>query len=136
MDRQRLQDRLYYGLGIAARRMGDFTDAFRPTGPDHPLDKSNRFLRLPASFLPMAGGATRANGYGTALWQGLFDAAYTKPGDYLVQQDRTFLLPPSNHCCQFSASRLIGRSPYRGQLYKRARQAIPTEATQRPVRPS
>jgi hypothetical protein len=92
MDSQRLQDRLYYSLGIAARRTGDLTDAFRPNGPDHPLDKCNRFLRLHASFLPMEGGANRANAYGTALWQGLFDAAYTRPGDYLVQRERIFFV--------------------------------------------
>ena len=92
MDSQRLQDRLYYGLGITARRTGDLTDAFRPNGPIQPLDKSNRFLRLAASFLAMEGGAGRANGYGLALWQGLFDAAYTRPGDYLVQKQRIFFV--------------------------------------------
>jgi hypothetical protein len=92
MDSKRLQDRLYYGLGIAARRTGDPTDAFRSSGPFHPLDSVNRFLRLAASFLPMGAGATRANGYGLAMWQGLFDAAYTRPGDYLVQQTRTFFI--------------------------------------------
>jgi hypothetical protein len=92
MDSQRLQDRLYYGLGIAAHRTGDSTDAFRPNGPINPIGESNRFLRLAASFLPMDGGAARANGYGAALWQGIFDAAYTRPGDYLVQQQRTFFI--------------------------------------------
>jgi hypothetical protein len=92
MDSKRLQDRQYYGLGIAARRTGDPTDAFRPNGPFRPLDSVNRFLRLAASFLPMGAGATRANGYGLALWQGLFDAAYTMPGDYLVQRHRIFFI--------------------------------------------
>lgn len=92
MDSQRLQDRLHYGLGIAARQIGEPTDAFRPNGPACPLDGSNRFLRLTASFICMAGGTSRANAYGVALWRGIFDAAYTRPGDYLVQSDRVFFV--------------------------------------------
>lgn len=92
MDSIRLQDRHHYALGTAARRVGDTTDAFRPNGCSNPLNKINRFLRLYASFLPKEGTLNRANGYGTAEWQGVFDASYTKPGDYLVQKRRTFFV--------------------------------------------
>jgi hypothetical protein len=92
MDSVRLQDRHYYALGAAARRVGDTTDAYRPTSPFDPLHKSNRYLRLNASFLPKDGSVGHATGYGMAEWQGMFDASYTKPGDYLVQGNRTFFI--------------------------------------------
>ncbi len=113
MDSIRLQDRLYYGLGVAARRTGIATDAFRPDGSLTPLAEYNRFLRLHATFLPMDGGVNRANAYGAALWQGIFDASYTRPGDYLVQKQRTFFIAAQQEllpvlCIQ--ANRIIGIS--------------------------
>ena len=30
--------------------------------------------------------------YGDALWYGIFDAAYTRPGDYLVQADAVWFI--------------------------------------------
>ena len=32
------------------------------------------------------------NAYGEALWYGIFDAAYTRPGDYLVQADGVWFI--------------------------------------------
>lgn len=49
------------------------------------MDLTKRFLRLPAVFLPPDGSIVRSVAYGSALWQGVFDAAYTRVGDYLVQ---------------------------------------------------
>lgn len=92
MDSSKVQDRYAYGLGAAARRVGDQTDAYRPKGPFEPLSKSNRFLRLNALFLPKDGSSKHANGYGMAEWQGVFDASYTAPGDYLLQKERTFFI--------------------------------------------
>lgn len=92
MESSRLQDRIYYGLGAAARRMGDRTDAFRQNGPHNPLSTSNRYLRMKAAFIPMDGGAARANAYGIALWKAVLDGSYTKPGDYLLQEERTFFV--------------------------------------------
>jgi len=40
----------------------------------------------------MNGGTRRAGGYGVAEWQGIFDASYTRPGDYLVQTQRIFFV--------------------------------------------
>ncbi len=87
-----LQDRLSRGLGTAARRIGAATDAYRPNGAVDPLDPANRFLRLSAAFGPVDGKFTRPNGYGAPLWAGIFDAAYTRPGDYLVQKDGTWFV--------------------------------------------
>ncbi|MBN9560257.1 MAG: hypothetical protein J0H14_05940 [Alphaproteobacteria bacterium] len=85
MDAAILQDRISRGLGTAARRIGASTDAYRPRGTSDPLARANRFLRLPAAFSGPDGKFARPNGYGDALWFGVFDAAYTRPGDYLVQ---------------------------------------------------
>jgi hypothetical protein len=84
MNGRQLQDRLYLGLGLSARHIGQLTDAFRPSGPFLPLDTQNRFLRLPATFISTSGKYGHANEYGDALWYGIFDGSYTRPGDYLV----------------------------------------------------
>lgn len=85
----RLQDRISRALGTAARAIGVSTDAFRPCGPADPLSPANRFLRLPAAF-STDGRFQAASEFGDALWQGLFDSAYTQAGDYLVQPDGTW----------------------------------------------
>ena len=82
---EELQDKIYRALNKAARAVGTETHAYRPNGPFRPLSPENRFLRLQAAFSVGDSSFTRASRYGEALWYGLFDAAYTQPGDYLVQ---------------------------------------------------
>ncbi|HBK05769.1 MAG TPA: hypothetical protein DDZ81_07865 [Acetobacteraceae bacterium] len=72
--------------------MGELGDAFRPEGPSDPLDRKNRFLRLPTAFVPARGTGSHTNVYGEALWHGLFDASYTRPGDYLVVGAGTYFI--------------------------------------------
>jgi hypothetical protein len=81
-----LQDRIHRGLNAAARAIGADTDAYRPSGLIEPLAPVNRFLRLRAAFSAEDGKFKRPNGYGEAIWYGVFDAAYTRLGDYLVQE--------------------------------------------------
>jgi hypothetical protein len=88
----KLQDRISRGLGAAARAVGVRTDAYRPSGTADPLARPNRFLRLHAAFSAQDNKFTHPSGYGAALWQGLFDSAYTRPGDYLVQQSGTWFV--------------------------------------------
>ena len=78
-----LQDRIDKGLGAAARHIGDQYDAFRPATAANPLAAENRYLRLPATFTDENLTFRRPTGYGRAAWSGIFDRAYTKPGDYL-----------------------------------------------------
>lgn len=92
MDGQRLQDRLYLGLGRSARHVGRLADAFRPRGPLRPLDKANRFMRLPATFMSAKGNSGRTNVFGDPLWYGIFDASYTRPGDYIVSEIGTYFI--------------------------------------------
>ncbi len=92
MDEFTLQDRISRGLGVAARRIGASTDAFRPHDVADPLAMSNRFLRLSAAFSALDGRFARSNPYGAPLWHGVFDAAYTRPGDYLVQPRGTWFI--------------------------------------------
>jgi hypothetical protein len=92
MNGRKLQDRLYLGLGLSARHVGQSADAFRPKGPFNPLDKQNRFLRLPATFTSAKGSDGRTNVYGEALWHGVFDASYTCAGDYLVLETGSFFV--------------------------------------------
>jgi hypothetical protein len=72
-------------------------DAFRPKGPLNPLDKVNRFLRLPATFVSAKGNEGRTNVYGEALWHGIFDASYTRAGDYLVLDSGKFFVASQEH---------------------------------------
>src|ERR1700712_3904650 len=92
MNGHKLQDRLYFGLGVSARHTGRSADAFRPSGPGCPLDKQNRFLKLPATFVAAKGSDKHANGHGDALWHGIFDASYTRVGDYLVMDAAVFFV--------------------------------------------
>lgn len=87
MQPAELQDRIHRGLNAAARAIGGDTDAYRPSDIAEPLARRNRFLRLRAAFTAQDGKFQRPNGYGDALWHGVFDAAYTRVGDYLVQGD-------------------------------------------------
>jgi hypothetical protein len=97
MDGQKLQDRLYLGLGLSARHVGKTADAFRPKSPFDPLAKENRFLRLPATFVSAKGGPDAATGYGQPLWRGIFDASYTRAGDYLVSGSRVYFVVSQEH---------------------------------------
>jgi hypothetical protein len=97
MNGRKLQDRPYLGLGISARLVGQFADAFRPAGVDNPLSSQNRFLRLPATFISSGGDESRTNSYGNALWQGIFDASYTRVSDYLVTSTGTFFVASQDH---------------------------------------
>lgn len=92
MDAAYLQDRISWGLNVGARNIGISTDAYRPQGACDPLDKRNRFLRLPVAFTPTEGGFSRSDRYGNAVWHCLADAAYLQPGDYLVRSDSTWFV--------------------------------------------
>jgi hypothetical protein len=85
MDVNHLQDRLDWALNRAANIMGRVTDAYPPVGISDPLDRSNRYLQLRAAFSRADGNFARSVGYGVAIWRGMFDASYTRVGDYLVQ---------------------------------------------------
>jgi hypothetical protein len=91
MNSAKLQDRIYLALGKSARQMGTLADAYRPTRPSDPLDRQNRFLRLPAIFTRSPGGNS-ASVYGEPLWTGTFDASYTRTGDYIVLDKRIYFI--------------------------------------------
>lgn len=92
MHPAQLQDRVYRGLNAAARAIGVETDAYRPSGLSDPLAPQNRFLRLRATFTASDGKFTHPRGYGDAIAHGVFDAAYTRPGDYLVQEQGVWFI--------------------------------------------
>jgi hypothetical protein len=92
MNPMELQNRVHWGLNAAARAVGADTDAYRPSGFSEPLAPENRFLRMRAAFTARDGKFAHPNSYGDALWYGIFDAAYTRPGDYLVQADSVWFV--------------------------------------------
>ncbi|HTR16511.1 MAG TPA: hypothetical protein VMI52_05690 [Acetobacteraceae bacterium] len=83
MDGTVVQDRIARGAGIAARRLGTVYDVYRPCGVDAPLAPGNRVVRLSAAFLSEDGRVRKPSGYARAAWFGMFDYAYTRPGDFL-----------------------------------------------------
>ncbi len=92
MRLHRLQDVISRGLGSAARHVGASCDAFRMAGINNPLAPENRYLRLTAAFTQDNLSFRSAVGYGHATWSGIFDSAYTRPGDYLAGAAGTFFI--------------------------------------------
>jgi hypothetical protein len=92
MNNEHIKDRISWAYNIAARAVGHPADAFRPRGPHAPLSPSNRYLRLHAAFSTTSGNFSRSQVYGSGLYTGYFDTAYTKVGDYLVQGHRVFFI--------------------------------------------
>lgn len=84
MDGARLADRLAYGAGCAARRVGFLHDAYRPAGPALPIDAARRFLRLAVAFVLPGGSVAGPGGFGVPYRQAWADWSYLRTGDYLV----------------------------------------------------
>ncbi|MBV9756358.1 MAG: hypothetical protein JO047_04830 [Alphaproteobacteria bacterium] len=85
MDGARVQDLISRGMGTAARMIGVRCDAYRPSDSGNPLAPCNRFLQLTAAFNATDPSFRRGEAYGRPVWYGVFDSAYTGPGDYLVE---------------------------------------------------
>jgi hypothetical protein len=83
MDGAKLQDRLQRAAGRSAEIIGETCDLYRPQDASCPISPSNRILRLKCAFMPLGGSLRRPVLQSQALWQGLFDSAYTQPGDLL-----------------------------------------------------
>jgi hypothetical protein len=112
MNPDRLQDLIYRGMGRAALQTGQLYDAFRPNGNANPCAPCNRFLKLRAAFNATDPRFVRANTYGHPVWYGVFDSAYTQPGDYLVEQEtgRSFFIasqPPLLPVVTVLAERIV-----------------------------
>ncbi|HTQ71556.1 MAG TPA: hypothetical protein VMH92_08700 [Acidocella sp.] len=84
MDGVRLADRLAYGAGCAARRVGFVHDAYRPAGPSAPLELANRFMRLCVAFVLPGGAVSGPSGFGVPFRQAWADWSYLRVGDFLA----------------------------------------------------
>jgi hypothetical protein len=89
MDGVRLADRLAYGAGCAARRIGFLHDAYRPDGPETPVDLAKRFLRLSVAYVLPGGSVAAPSGFGVAFRQAWADWSYLRAGDYLAGPEGT-----------------------------------------------
>ncbi len=85
----RLADRLAYGAGCAARRVGFLHDAYRPDGPEAPVDLAKRFLRLCVAFVLPGGSVAAPSGFGVPFRQAWADWSYLQAGDYLAGPEGT-----------------------------------------------
>src|SRR5271154_3954044 len=89
MDGVRLADRLAYGAGCVAPRGGVLHDAYRPRGPEAPLDLARRFLRLCVAFVLPGGSVAAPSGFGVPFRQAWADWSYLRAGDYLAGPEGT-----------------------------------------------
>ncbi len=87
-----LQDKIYRGMGVAARRIGAPCKVYRPAGPANPVVSRNYVITLAAAFSAGDDQFRRADASARPIWWGVFDAAYTLPGDYLVGAAGTFFV--------------------------------------------
>lgn len=87
MYAERLQDIVHLGLGRAARAVGQWCEVMRASGPHDPLAPANMVMRLQVGLSSPDGRFARSVAHGQLYWQGLFDAAHTRPGDYLVRRE-------------------------------------------------
>lgn len=83
----RVQDRIWRGQGQAGRVLGAECVLYRAAGPADPLQDANVVMKLHAAFVPAEGGWNASPGYGRATWEGIFDGAYAKPGDFLRRRE-------------------------------------------------
>ncbi len=92
MDGPTLQNRISKGMGVAARRSGLPFTIYRPCGAVQPLAAQNRVLELSAAFYPGVSDGKSGADYGRPLWRGVYDALYTRTGDYLVGRETTYFV--------------------------------------------
>jgi hypothetical protein len=88
MDGPALQNLISKGWGVAARRLGTPFVVLRPQGISNPLATLNRIIKLNAVFNAEDESFRRVAGYGDAVWWGVFDSLYTRPGDYMSGFDQ------------------------------------------------
>jgi hypothetical protein len=109
-DYDRIDDMVQRGRGLAAFRVGALHTLFRPRTPLSPTGSGNAIMTMPALFTPSAG---RSALFGHPLYEGVVDAAYTRPGDYLVGPQLTWFVAnqsPLLPVLCVKATRVIGVS--------------------------
>ena len=92
MDGASLQDKISRGMGVAARKLGAPFTVYRPKRACDPLNSRNRIIKLFASFNQEDVHYQSVSGFGRPIWWGVFDQAYTLPGDYLVGDTGTYFV--------------------------------------------
>ena len=97
MDALALQDKVSRTMGVAARKLGGVCVVYRPKNASRPVHDGNRLVELFAAFEPQ-GRAGSGSARFQPLWRGVFDASYTRSGDYIVGVDDTYFVatkPPA-----------------------------------------
>lgn len=91
VDYVRVQDRIYYGYGKAALKLGKTYSIYRATNATNPISISN--LEGTTLVSPTVDWKyMRANKYGNPVWILLVDGRVIEPYDYLVGVDFTFFV--------------------------------------------
>lgn len=103
MDGTRAQVLVNRGYALAAKRLGLPYAQHRPDGPADPVRPATLLRSLPVSFDANAYRYTQPQKPGQATWTGLWDAALTQPGDYLVGADKTYFVASQDHLLPLTA---------------------------------
>jgi len=130
MDGVKLADRLAYGAGCVARRVGFVHDAYRPDGPVAPVDLDKRFLRLSVAYVLPGGSVGAPSAFGVPFRQAWADWSYLRVGDYLsgpegtvfvaaIEPPKPMLVVMTNAVMSLerpAAPALVGLNPYSAVL--------------------
>jgi len=92
MDGAFVQERIWYGYGVAAIQAGLLYSHYRPTNDGCPLT-TPLSISFPALFAPNKNQMSPKTqfgtpvSYGVAVWQAFMDGTEVLPGDYFVAND-------------------------------------------------
>jgi hypothetical protein len=89
MEAGAIDDAVRRAGGAAARMVGEPFVLHRPHGPLSPVRSGTARMRLPALFLPQR---STLPSHGHPTFQGVFDSAYARAGDYLVGAQFTYFV--------------------------------------------
>lgn len=92
MNGATVQDKMYYGYGKVAEKIGTSFDLYRPAGPLDVMDSGNLIQEGFMVSLLQDGKFSKPNKYGNAVWQGIFDGRETQKFDYLTNGDVTYFI--------------------------------------------
>ena len=131
VDLTRIQNRINYGYGKAAAKLGRLDCAwYRPNSPNNPISLQTQLGTVVGQISNKPNFQfSDTSGYAKPTQWGLFDPTDTRPGDYIVYINNTYfiaaqraiqptMLVACNHVISFVklvAPVLLGANPYGGR---------------------
>ena len=92
MDGTSLAGKINRGLAVAAGRIGECSEIYRPTGSRDPVCLDHRVASMLVRLYPGDQAIAKAARFGSTVWTGLFDRGFVQVGDYIVSRSGTFFV--------------------------------------------